>query len=1295
MKKTAIKQGLNGLNLLLVATFLVLALYSAIGQQILPYIGQYKYDTERYLSEKLKSPVSIDLISGDMQMLTPSIHVEGITLQGVDSKQNPILKISSVDAVLDSRLSLVNLAPVFKSIRLSGVSLTLDENMISASTDDNNSNNALVIQSFVEGLLLQQHIEFSDVSIETNIKDQKQTLSFDQLVMTGDGFNRLMTGSLSYGQENEIKTAIRIYSQGSPYNLPDFYARGVMEIPNLDIAYWLSKFTDKSSISEMHASGILGFEFKSGLLNYAKLNVVSPQLSILNKAPIKQISTEIWLKQKGPDSWGLWLEEGAFRLNEKKWQIDNVGLELTKTVDGARWHGFLKHMDLQYWQQLTTDLAVLPSNLSELITGLNPSGDIHNINLIYQHKEEQDPEFTIAGELINVSTQANEGIPKLVNVSGVVATSQDRGRLQFSSENMVLFFPEIYQTPFQINKGQGQIDWYLEEKQTKLVGNGLKLNIDGLESVQGGFQLWLPKEAVVEPALALNLSLNHANVNMQKVFVPEVVDEGLKDWLNNALIQGAVEKGNFFLYTSLAAENSQAQMEMYFDFDNVNLEYLDGWPEIENSKGKLFIENNLVLGSIKSATTLGGELSHAQVAFQQDINENGFLWVEGDSHGNGHEFLSYLQSTDLKELVDNIMDDWTLTGSHQTKLGLKVPLDTPIEDIKVDVSSSLIKSDLYISQADLTLSSLAGKINYRSSEGLTSSSLAANLWGQPINAVIKSQVSESDLKADIAFTGVVEANYLKDWLKLGLLNPLSGSSLVSGHFLIDTHDTGFTGLNIESNLKGFTLDLPEPFYKKPQDEVDFNTSLKIDEGLTLKLSYADKVNLALRMENELLASGQVFLGATEAYVPNTQGLTIQGHLPTMNLDDWLVVWEGITGLSDRYSSIKDDNESDNLINKIVLSSDEVTIKDLKFEHVKSEIKKSGDDWVLDVDSPVAKGQLVYNLNEPTLINLDYLHWPMPQQENEIEESDPLVNIEPSEFPSLDFDINEIFVGPTNYGQWKMKLRPSAEGASLTDIVGNIKKLDVKGTINWNKTLNSEDGQSTGFNLLLSSKDVGGIQKAWHKKPAVEAEFGEAKIDITWQANPLDFQFESLNGTLDINFKDGRFIETGDTAALSAFGILNFGAIGRRLRLDFSDVYQSGLHFDSVKGKTKITNGLINIIDTIDFQGPSANFSASGTVNTLNKQLDQELSVTFPVFSTLPLVAILAGFAPPIAASIFVGEKLVGDEIERFSSATYKLTGTWDKPELNIMKRFDNDIEGKKEKTFWHRMKDVFGMGSDD
>jgi len=97
---------------------------------------------------------------------------------------------------------------------------------------------------------------------------------------------------------------------------------------------------------------------------------------------------------------------------------------------------------------------------------------------------------------------------------------------------------------------------------------------------------------------------------------------------------------------------------------------------------------------------------------------------------------------------------------------------------------------------------------------------------------------------------------------------------------------------------------------------------------------------------------------------------------------------------------------------------------------------------------------------------------------------------------------------------------------------------------------------------------------------------------------------------------------------------------------------------------------------------------------LTKQLNQELSVTFPISSTLPFVAILAGFAPPVAASLFVGERLVGDEIEKYTSATYGLTGTWDEPQLKLKKRFDNDIEGKKKKSFWHRMKDIFGLGDD-
>ena len=1295
MKTTAFKQGLNGLNLLLVAAFLVLALYSAIGQQILPYIGQYRLDAEQFLSEQLQSQVRIGKLSGDMTMLTPSVHIEDISLSEENISQPAVLTISSVDAVLDSRLSLINLTPVFKSIRLSGITLVLDDNISIQGSGHGSSANELIIQRFVETLLLQQHIEFTDVSIETRINDQKQTISIDQVVMSGDGFNRLMTGSLSYGKENEIKTAVRIYSQGSPYDLDDFYARGVMEVPNLDLAYWLKQFRNDAGLKEFNASGILGFEFENGLLNYAKLNMVSPLLLLDSQSPIKQINTEIWLKQEASDTWGVWLENGHVFANDKNWKLENIGVKLNKTVEGPRWQGFIEKVDLKYYQDLLLEFKLLPKNAAEYLMGLQPKGFINNASLIYHDKGNEEPEITLAGELNGISSQAHGAIPELGNINGVIAGNQYRGRLQFSSENMELHFPTLYENAFQINKGSGQIDWYIEDEQVKVIGDAFHLALDSVESIKGGFQLWLPTNEEGDPALALNLSLNQAHVSAQHNLVPKVVNKNLREWLDTALLDGFVEQGNFFLFSSLENTQPLSQLEMYFDFNNVDLSYLDKWPSVERSKGKIFVANTSVFGVLDAASTLGGNLTESRIAYQKDRNDQGFLWVNGIASGRAMELLSYLQVTQLQEVVSGVMDNWTLSGKHHTNLGLKIPLDTPISETVVDVNIVLSDADLNIADQGLVLSSIDGSINYRNSDGLSSTGLSSKLWGKAVKTSISSQVDGLNMKTDIAFSGVVDSVPLKSWLKLGLLNGLSGKSLVNGHFYIDTHDNGFTGLKLESELKGMSLNLPKPLFKSPDQQANFTSSLQIDDGLTFKLSYDEKVNLAMRLENGQFKSGQVFLGATEAYVPSTEGMIIQGHIPSLNVDEWLDTWKGIELLEQQYTVGKSNSEDKNFIKKVNLSTDDLIFNELHFEHVKTEISSIDNSWLLDIDAPIAKGKISYRENTPIEVKLDYLHWPMLETSENVGSEDALADIDPSLFPEINFDIAEIFLGPTNYGQWSMLFRPSDNGLSISSIDGKIKKLNVKGAVSWDKTKDISEPQKTSVDLVLTSKDIGGIQRAWHKKPAVEAGFGEAKLDINWQGSPAEFQLENLNGNVDVHFKDGRFIETGDTAALSAFGILNFGAIGRRLRLDFSDVYQSGLAFDSVKGKTEISNGLITIVDTLDFQGPSANFSASGTVNTLNKELNQELSVTFPIFSTLPIVAILAGFAPPIAASIFVGEKLVGDEIERFSSATYKLSGTWDKPELNIMKRFDNEIDGKKEKTFWHRMKDVFGMGSDE
>ncbi len=1293
MKHKGLKQGLNTINLLLVATFIVLALYSAVGQQVIPYIGKYRLDVERYASQQLQSLVEIRHLSGDMQVLTPSVHIEGITVYSTSSttdNSKPVLSIAAVDAILDPGLSLLNLAPVFKSVRLSGVSVLIDKDAFSNQQDSPDQEQASSVQTFVETLLLQQHLEVNNVSIETWLEGKRQTLQVDHLVMSGDGFNRLMTGSISYGGESKIKAGMRIFSQGNPYDLTDFYARGVIDLPDLDVNYWLEQIFGTAVFDEFKASAQLGFEFKDSLLNYAKLNMATPNLSIPDQPQFKNINTQLWLKQSNADTWSVWLDNAQFTYKDKKWPLDDIGLKLTKTHEGNRWRSFVKTLDLQYLQAILAEFDQIPDSLEPLLAGLNASGELNNLSVIVHQNKDDELDFTVAAELKEVTIDAYDGIPGIKNVSGVLAATKNSGRVQFSSKDMQLNFDGVYEQPLDVLSGRGQVDWYLDENQTRIVGDGFNLSMPDVAAVKGGFQLWLPKSDELDSALELNLSFKDASITAHKALVPQGVDKGLINWLDSSLKEGRVNDGNVYLYSALSEENPLTQVELYFNVEDINLSYLAEWPGINKAKGKLFISNSDVYAKLDSAQTLGGTLQGTQLAFKIDEEEHGFLWVNATAQGLATDMFSYFQTTPLQEIVNNQFDTWQLSGRHQTQLAFKIPLNSPIEGMGVGIKTKLSDAEFNLGNVGLDFLAIDGSIQFSSEQGLASPGLSAQLWGQELEATISGEINDGAMITDIGFEGMLDTQEMKDWLKLGLLNNLSGSTAVAGNFIIDGNEKGFTGLKLKSKLKGVQLDLPSPLTKTMSQEVEFETSVQIKEGLIFKLSYDEKVNLAMQFNEDEFSAGQVYLGKTEAYIPSSPGLIVQGHIEKVNVNDWLNVWQGIEALDKTYGSTG--QKRNNPLHKVTLSCDEIRYNDFIVKHVKSDVNVSGNQWKINVDSPLVTGNLVYEKGKAIDADLKYLHWPMLINDQEKSDLDPLRDLDPTRFPALNLSVAEVFVGPTNYGRWKFKVAPNEQGVAINDIDGEIKKLKVKGDINWLKNSQVLGSQETRLNVTLSSDDVGGIQKAWHKKPAVEADYLNAKLSVNWLASPAQFELETLLGTIDIKMKDGRFVDAGDTGALSAFGLLNFGAIGRRLRLDFSDVYQSGVHFDDIKGKAKITNGLIEIVDTLDFVGPSANFSASGSINALTKEIDQELAVTFPVFSTLPLVAILAGFAPPIAASIFLGEKLVGGEIEKFSSATYKLNGSWEDPKLTLMKRFDNDIEGKKDKSFWLRMKDVFGLG---
>lgn len=1290
MKKNTLRQGLTAFNLLFVATFIVLALYSAIGQQIFPYIGQYRVSLEQYLGQQLAGDVSIRQLSGGMDILTPSVHIEGITLHTDDYPDQPKVSIAAIDAVLDPRSSLINLTPVFKSVRLSGLYVRVDGDN-KRPQQPIEEDDAKLIKRLIESLLLQQHVELNNVTVENIRENETKILQLDHLVMTGDGFNRLITGNVSYGNENKVNAGLRLYSQGSPFKLDSFYARGALDLPDVDVDYWVNEIFDVSIFKSFSASAQLRFEFKEGLLNYSKLSVASPSVYIKDGRKIDALNAQVWAKQNTVDDWSFWLEDSRFKLKDKTWQFNDVAIGLAKTMQGSRWQTYIKSMDVSYLHEFLTSVSLIPESLKPVLAELSPTGSVEDMNIIMQNKADGQTAFTVAGEIKNISTQASGGIPSLTNVNGVLAASEKTGRVQFDGPQVTVNFPQIYETPFYFPQAQGQVDWFITEQGLRLVGDGLSFEMDQIEKIKGGFKVWLFNDEKLEDKLELNLSLINAQVTAHHALVPDIVSQNLRDWLDQALLSGTAETGQYYLFAGLD-KNSISQSELQLNLTKAALQYLPQWPIVSDIHGDLLVQNDQVYTHINKALSLGGDVSNTQIMYD-GISHN-TLWVRADIDGLASEGFGYFQHTPLQSVVNNVMDSWSMTGKHFTQLGLSIPLGDSDQRIAADVTTRLSQASLNLSDVGLAFDNTQGTIRYRSSDGLSASAIGSQLWGQPLVVNISSSVHEVGFSTDIAFEGNVEINRLKQWLDLSLLNPIRGNTLVAGHFKISGEDGGFTGLELSSDLKGVDVTLPEPFTKNANSKQAFQFKMALNDGQKIQLSYADNVNLALHIKQGEIESGQVYLGSTEAYIPSTKGIEVLGHVTQIDGNQWLNVLHQIKPAN---SEKNKETKTQSLVRKVDISTDLLIYDGYQFEQVSAQVNARNDAWDIYVDAPIAKGLVTWSENKPIKLDLDYIHWPALTEtdEQDTQEADPLANIHPRMFVDMDLKVDEIFIGPRNYGIWQGKIRSNGDTLAITDIDGKIKKLAVKGQVTWVKPTKTAESQNTSLKLRLASDDVGGIQKAWRTKPVMEAKDAKINLDFQWQASPAAVKSELLNGQASVSLKDGRFLDAGDTGALSAFGILNFGAIGRRLRLDFSDVYQSGFHFDSVSGKVTVKDGIMTIVDTLDIKGPSAKFSASGTVDLNTKALKQELSVTFPITSTLPFVAILAGFAPPVAASLFVGEQLVGDQIEKYTSATYKLDGTWDQPNLKLMKRFDNDIEGKQDQGFWYRMKDFFGLGDKD
>jgi len=153
------------------------------------------------------------------------------------------------------------------------------------------------------------------------------------------------------------------------------------------------------------------------------------------------------------------------------------------------------------------------------------------------------------------------------------------------------------------------------------------------------------------------------------------------------------------------------------------------------------------------------------------------------------------------------------------------------------------------------------------------------------------------------------------------------------------------------------------------------------------------------------------------------------------------------------------------------------------------------------------------------------------------------------------------------------------------------------------------------------------------------------------------------GAITLKVAEGRILDVNPGAG-RIFGLLSLSEIPRRLSLDFSDFFRSGLSFNSIEGTFGLDAGNAYTSNLL-IKSPAADILITGRTGLRARDYDQQMVVSPHTGATLPIVGAIAA-GPVGAAAGLVLQGVLGKPMGKAMGSRYRVSGSWEKPEITLI-----------------------------
>jgi uncharacterized protein (TIGR02099 family) len=1264
----ALRLFLRSVEVLLWAVFFVCAIFFlTLRYWVLPNVERYRPQIVEAVSQAVGLPVTVERISADWRGLRPQLEFVNVRL--FDANGREALVLPSVVNVIGWR-SVLFLDLRLESFEVDDLKLSVRRNLDGRIT--------------VAGMLLDPEKK-GDGRISDWVLSQREIVVRNAEIEWHDDFRRappLKLSNLDFRLQNdgnehaagfsarpprELGTSVEVRAEllGRSVTQPHAWSgRLFAELGNTDLSAWKAWLDYPLDVRSGEGALRVWATLMEGTLRRAAADVALSNVTARLEPDLPLLELSSLQGRLSGRSTPTGFEFGTRELRFKdthgpEMQPTTLRLMVDRLPGSTPTQGSFKATRLEFAPLANiADSLPLPPDMRKVLLELAPQGDIFDASLEWKGEWPHPAAYSARARFEGLAMQPWGRIPGFAGLTGTLEADERKGALRLSTKDAHIELPRLFQDArTKLDTLSGQLTWDVAASpaptgkagapppevrpvQFKLANLAFS-NADVAGTAFGSYAHTGQGPGVID----LSAQISRADAKQVARYMPLILSENLRNWLNSAIVAGSVSEVRLKLRGDLHdfpfVNPAKGQFQVMAKVHKGILDYVQGWPRIQDIEADLLFERDKAEIVGRKATIYGATLSGVRVAIPR-LN-GGLVNVSGQADGPTADFLRFVQQSPVRRMVSGFTDSMQATGNGQLRLKLDLPL--------AEMSKTRVSGQYQFSANTVTVGSslppierATGRVDFSENAlfirdvrgGLFGGQVAIGGGTRPEGGVLVTARGDATVAGTRGF-------FEHPWKRF-----LSGGAPYTATVVAAN---GGLRISFDTNLTGVTSDLPPPLAKPSPDTLPLHVEIAPAEN-------ADRISLTVgrflnaefqrRREGDAMVVQRAGVGLNQpARLPESNGLMLAGTLPAISLDSWLPLMNPVEPNPTAGAASPPTVPTTSTF-ELKLGTLDAFGKRLNAVTLRAATEGRG--WQANIASAEMAGDLGYRGEGRGKLTARLAHFTPPSDSPGTRQGGRAADL-----PAVDAIVERFDFHGKQLGRVEVAAQP--EGANWR--IEKIANVNPEAALNARGLWLTGANSRTSIDFTLDVNDAGKYLERMGTPDSVKG--GKAKLTggLTWAGDPLNIDYPTLAGQVTLQAENGQFLEI-EPGIGKLVSLMSLQMLPRRIALDFRDVFSKGFAFDRITSTLTIEKGVIHTKD-FKMRGPAAEVDMSGEADLAKETQNLRVRVVPALGDTASTIVGLLN--PVYGVATMIAQKLLKNPLGNIFAFEYAVSGTWTDPKV--------------------------------